>query len=252
MTDIIVKDIKNGSEYYYGGSAEVSAEDVSYDNSSSWATATNLQDAMDEVFQSVSNGKELIADAITDKGVSTSASDSFQTMATNISSIDTNQALNSSNGSFISEAYYSWYEAYVGFKTFEINDFNGGLGYIENNNHSSWYTSCLIAITDSNWTVSHVEKNLNIVSSYIVAAYIYNWDDTKVYFYCWPSTNPWNWVLLCMINTTTNSINFNPTTPSWTKEQITTTSTNVSYKIWRRIIDNNVYCHDVILLLQKY
>jgi hypothetical protein len=66
MTDIIVKDIKNGSEYYYGGSAEVSAEDVSYDNSSSGAVANNLQDAMDEVFQSVSNGKELIADAITD------------------------------------------------------------------------------------------------------------------------------------------------------------------------------------------
>lgn len=49
MTDIIVKDIKNGSEYYYGWSAEVSAEDVSYDNSSSGATADNVQDAIDEV-----------------------------------------------------------------------------------------------------------------------------------------------------------------------------------------------------------
>lgn len=87
MTDIIVKDIKNGSEYYYGGSAEVSAEDVSYDNTTSWAVANNLQDAMDEVFQSVSNGKELIADAITDKGVSTSATDSFSTMASNIESL---------------------------------------------------------------------------------------------------------------------------------------------------------------------
>lgn len=89
MTDIIVKDIKNGSEYYYGWSAEVSAEDVSYDNSSSWAVANNIQDAMDEVFQSVSNGKGLIADAITDKWVSTSATDSFQTMATNIGLIQT-------------------------------------------------------------------------------------------------------------------------------------------------------------------
>lgn len=59
-----------------------------YDNTTSGATATNIQDAMDEVFQSVSNGKELIADAITDKGVSTSATDSFQTMATNISNIN--------------------------------------------------------------------------------------------------------------------------------------------------------------------
>ena len=54
MTDIIVKDIKNGSEYYYGWSAEVSAEDVSYDNTTSGATATNVQDAIDEVVQRVS------------------------------------------------------------------------------------------------------------------------------------------------------------------------------------------------------
>ena len=60
-----------------------------YDNTTSGATATNVQDAIDEVFQSVSNGKELLADAITDKGVQTSASDSFQTMATNIGLIDT-------------------------------------------------------------------------------------------------------------------------------------------------------------------
>lgn len=39
------------------------------------------------VFQSVSDGKELIADAITDKGVPTSASDTFQDMADNIAQI---------------------------------------------------------------------------------------------------------------------------------------------------------------------
>ena len=39
------------------------------------------------VFQCVSNGKELIADAITDKGVPTSASDTFEEMADNISRI---------------------------------------------------------------------------------------------------------------------------------------------------------------------
>ena len=89
MTDIIVKDIKNGSEYYYGWGAEVSAEDVSYDNTTSGMTATDVQEAIDEVFQSVSNGKTLIAAAITDKGVQTAASDSFSTMATNIRAIDT-------------------------------------------------------------------------------------------------------------------------------------------------------------------
>lgn len=67
--------------------ASSEAEDVSYDNTTSGMTADNVQEALDEVFQSVSNGKELLADAITDKGVQTSASDSFSTMATNISNI---------------------------------------------------------------------------------------------------------------------------------------------------------------------
>ena len=49
MTDIIVKDIKNGSEYYYGWSADVAAEDVSYDNTTSGLSATTLQDAIDEI-----------------------------------------------------------------------------------------------------------------------------------------------------------------------------------------------------------
>ena len=48
-------------------------------------TAKTLKGAINEVFQSVSNGKNLIASAITDKGVATSNTDTFQTMADNIS-----------------------------------------------------------------------------------------------------------------------------------------------------------------------
>ena len=43
---------------------------------------------LNEVFQSVSNGKSLIASAITDKGVSTDAAATFDTMAGNISKIE--------------------------------------------------------------------------------------------------------------------------------------------------------------------
>lgn len=43
-----------------------------------------------EVFQSVSNGKQLVASAITDKGVNTEATDTFTTMAENIKSIPSN------------------------------------------------------------------------------------------------------------------------------------------------------------------
>ena len=42
---------------------------------------------LDELFQSVSDGKTLVANAITDKGVSTSSTDTFATMASNIRNI---------------------------------------------------------------------------------------------------------------------------------------------------------------------
>lgn len=50
-------------------------------------TAQDVKGAINEVFQNVSNGKQLIATAITDKGVVTSSDDTFQTMATNIGKI---------------------------------------------------------------------------------------------------------------------------------------------------------------------
>ena len=50
-------------------------------------TAQDVKGAINEVFQSVSNGKKLVANAITGKGVNTLATDTFQTMATNIGKI---------------------------------------------------------------------------------------------------------------------------------------------------------------------
>ena len=52
-------------------------------------TAKTLKGAIAETFQSVSSGKTLIASAITDKGISTSNTDTFQTMANNIVSLST-------------------------------------------------------------------------------------------------------------------------------------------------------------------
>ena len=66
-----------------------SAEATSYNNAntSSIITSDNVQGAIDQLFQSVSEGKSLIAGALTDKGISTSASDSWQTIANNIASL---------------------------------------------------------------------------------------------------------------------------------------------------------------------
>lgn len=47
----------------------------------------NLVDALNENFINVSNGKQLLAEAITDKGIETSANDTFEVMASNISNI---------------------------------------------------------------------------------------------------------------------------------------------------------------------
>ena len=63
-------------------------------------TAKTLKGAINEVFQNVDNGKTLIASAITDKGIATSNNDTFQTMADNISKINsviTNVNINSYN-----------------------------------------------------------------------------------------------------------------------------------------------------------
>ena len=67
------------------------ATNVTYNNSqtSSIITGTNVQQAIDQLFTSVSNGKQQIASAITDKGVSTSGTDSFATMSENIGKIET-------------------------------------------------------------------------------------------------------------------------------------------------------------------
>ena len=49
----------------------------------------SIVDAINEVFQNVSDGKELIANAITDKGVETLATGTFTEMANNIGNIST-------------------------------------------------------------------------------------------------------------------------------------------------------------------
>ncbi len=51
-------------------------------------STSDLGSKYDELFQSVSDGKKKVAGAITDKGVTTSATATFDTMATNIKKID--------------------------------------------------------------------------------------------------------------------------------------------------------------------
>ena len=52
---------------------------------------STLNGTVNNLFQSVSNGKAQVAEAITDKGVYTSATASFETMANNIQDIETSR-----------------------------------------------------------------------------------------------------------------------------------------------------------------
>lgn len=68
--------------------AQIQANTAAIGNEELPTTAKTLKGAIAETFQSVSNGKTLIASAITDKGVTTSNNDTFQVMADNISKIN--------------------------------------------------------------------------------------------------------------------------------------------------------------------
>lgn len=70
-----------------GEGGALTAEQVGYNNEGTGLTATNVQDAVTELFTSVSEGKAAIAAAITDKGVETAADATFQQMAGNIEQI---------------------------------------------------------------------------------------------------------------------------------------------------------------------
>ena len=59
----------------------ISSKNVTYQNKT-------VNNALDELYNEATTGKELVAAAITNKGVSTTSTDTYQTMATNINNID--------------------------------------------------------------------------------------------------------------------------------------------------------------------
>lgn len=86
-----------------------------------------------ELFQSVSNGKTTVANAITDKGIATSATDTFATMANNISLIET--GIKTNDATAVSTDLISGKTAYVNDTkitgAIPLNPENTGTGHIE-------------------------------------------------------------------------------------------------------------------------
>lgn len=110
LTDYVTKnDLKNVVTYNPedGDTDYINADNIAFSNEN--FTATNVKGAITELFQSASNGKILIANAITGKGIATNANDSFQTMATNIENIVINNSSVVESGSFTPEDSLSSY-----------------------------------------------------------------------------------------------------------------------------------------------
>ncbi len=98
LTDKINTDIAN-QQAYTDQKTQAIVDDVNANFEDVGDAIDQLNENVENLFQSVSDGKEQIAEAITDKGVATSATDSYSTMATNIRNI------NSSDGGYIPEGY---------------------------------------------------------------------------------------------------------------------------------------------------
>ena len=85
MKNIIIGIIIGGIIFTLGGvvaATTISSKNVIYQTKT-------VNNALDELYNEATTGKELVAAAITNKGIATTSSDSYETMATNINSIDT-------------------------------------------------------------------------------------------------------------------------------------------------------------------
>ena len=85
MKNLITGIIIGGIIFTLGGvvaATTISSKNVIYQNKT-------VNTALDELYDEATTGKELVAAAITNKGITTTSTDTYETMATNINSIDT-------------------------------------------------------------------------------------------------------------------------------------------------------------------
>ena len=84
MKKMLISFILGGIVFTLGGvvaTTAISSTNVTYQKKT-------VNTALDELYNQAVTGKELVADAITNKGITTTASDTYETMATNINNID--------------------------------------------------------------------------------------------------------------------------------------------------------------------
>lgn len=129
----------------------------------------DLNNALDDCFQSVSNGKALVASAITGKGVTTASDATFETMANNIKNIVTSASIKSCaaiglrqslTGAIVGAYYLVMVTSQDAFSTV-----TGGASVIARMNtdastYSGWYmTLCIVKATSTTITAGGTQYN---------------------------------------------------------------------------------------------
>ena len=127
-----------------GGTGQTSVDTTPTSGSKKMCTSGGIYTAINELKTSVSNGKSLIASAITDKGVSTASDATFQTMANNIRNIQT------AAGSIYDLAIYD--------------------GALFNNDTNKLYFPCLSINSSGGITIKNVGDSVR------------DWSNTLIYF----------------------------------------------------------------------
>ena len=152
----------NNIEFTEEGEDPITASNVSYSNTTSGMTSGNVQNAIDELFQSVSEGKSLIAAAVTDKGVETAATDSFATMAGNIGQISSGGGGGEtvtgtiSGGVFVSgDGYYVYY---VNGDTLEMINVHKTAETFQTSKNSIIFTTIPLDISGASGSIEGIER----------------------------------------------------------------------------------------------
>lgn len=132
------------------GIADKLSKTASYSNLST--TDKTIIGAINENFTNASNGKTAIASAITGKGITTSNTDTFATMATNISNIPTTATLNGNaqpSDVILGKTFYNTDSSTQQTGTMNLVKYEGDIAYI--NSSSSLSAEIKAIVEDSNF-----------------------------------------------------------------------------------------------------
>ena len=163
---MLVYKSNNTYQHIYDNSGKTYTRYLSDDTWSAWTsdyTKSEIDTKLNQVFQSVSNGKQLLASAITDKGIKTSNDATFQVMANNIKNLSALPKDSIRYGNILSTKINPRAAVFkIRFKAFFYA--NKGRNYIiKSNDTETSMTNSTIAADDNGISeIKYTLENLNV------------------------------------------------------------------------------------------